>query len=316
MAYATGTASDIEDFIDQMISFAVANAGFTNLGTVTSSSGTGSRTVRRVSKGGVHWFFVKYTAGNGFSSKMSYSALPAAGSIDSPGAGFQTFYTEMNTWAFTGPFVGHYFFTDGTCVHAVLEAATGIFNHFSFGAITKVGGWEGGEYVSGGAYASKTGANFDSIYTSYDSRIFNDSSDQNSSRTSAIRIGNTSAAADFQAVRSSQYTPYHGMFVGTNDPGYSNGSFYARLIRDAYNDATNRTPIFPGVFRKYDSATARHQFGGTIPYAGFMKMTPDMNAKDIINTDWQVFPLTMRTGGDITQAALSNEDAIAYRRVA
>lgn len=325
MAFATGVATSIDDFLAQLVSFAVTNAGFTNEGSVTSSAGTGSRTVQRVSKSGVHWFFTRYANSMGLAAKMSYSALPNAANIDSPGGTFQSTYTDMNTWTFVGPFVGHYFFTEGTCVHAVLEVATGIFNHFSFGKVTPIGtwtgGWVGGEYVTGGSYRTVETVGgvvgYRDWINTFSHRPFNDGTDSQVNELSRIRVADTNNASNFSTLRGPQASPFHGMFSGLDDGGhYNHCSVYTRLLRDAHNETTNRTPIFPGVVRLRDSASGLYHLAATVPNVGILKMTPDMNPKDLINTDWQVFPFTMRTGGDRVIAALSYEYALAYRRIA
>lgn len=320
MAYATGVASSPDDFITQLCAFAVANAGFADQGTVTSSSGTGSRVVRRISKGGIWWNFLRFSDSKGINAAMGYSGLAAGTTLPSNpiGADKQTYWTLMGTWDFTGPYVGHYFFTDGTCVHAVLEIAAGIFNHISFGKITPYGSFAYGEYVTAGYYQVYKPSNVWQDWSSgYCTRAFNDGAQgQVGNVYSYIRIANAGVAADFNALASPYHTS-HGMFAGVNDDGnYLKGSLYVRLLRDAHNETTNRTPIFPGLVRLRDSVSGLYQVGGVVPYVGILKMPPDMNPKDIVNTDWQVFPITMRTGGNTSLAAISYEYALAYRRIA
>lgn len=319
MAYTTGTASSVDDFLSQLVTFAVNNAGFTNQGQVTSSVASGSRTVYRVSKNGVHWFFMRLTANTGFVGRMSYSAFPDLGNPDSPGTAFQTHYTYFTTWAFTPPYVGHYFFTDGTCVHAAVEVSSGIYNHWSFGSVTKWGGWPGGEYLCGGYYNVKSGPNYRDWNSGYHCRPFNDyPQNQLSNVYCYLRATNTgTGSTDFKAMNSG-YENSSGMFCGIitgNDNGIT--SMFAQVIRDAPNAYTNRTPIFPGLVRRYDyeQDSGLTSLAGIVPYVGFLKFPQDMNAKDIINTDWQVFPITMRTGGDETVASGSDVWAFAYRRV-
>jgi hypothetical protein len=318
MAYATGVASSLDDFLSQLVSFAVTNAGFANAGSVTSSSGSGSRTIQRISKGGVYWNFSRYTSNNGVLAAMGYSSVPAGYALPASGAtgigiaGIQQYWTEMGTWAFTGPFVGHYFFTDGTCVHAVIEIASGIYNHISFGSVSKYGSWVGGEYVTAGHYQIYApGGIWEAWDSSYCTRPFNDQQSGNMTpRPSYVRVANTAATADFGLVYGTQLNS-NGMFCGISD-AYS---LYGRLLRDTPNETTGRTPLLPGLVRLRDGVTGLYSLGGYIPHVTFMKMSQDMNPKDIINTDWQIFPITMRTGGNTTQAAPSYEYALAYRRI-
>lgn len=50
-----------------------------------------------------------------------------------------------------GPYTAYHFFTDDTTkyIHVVLEYAPGLYRHFSFGTIDKIGTWTGGEYAVG-----------------------------------------------------------------------------------------------------------------------------------------------------------------------
>lgn len=318
MTYATGVATGPDDFITQLCAFAVTNAGFADQGTVTSSAGSGSRTIRRISKGGIWWSFLRYSTNVGIAGAMGYTGLGAGSTVpvNPVGADKQSYYTQMGTWAFTGPYVGHYFFTDGTCVHAVLEIAAGIFNHISLGKVTGVGGFSYGEYLTAGAYqTSNTGGVWAPWNSGFCTRPFNDGNQASTgAQFSFIRTGNTGATADFGALQGTT-APSHGMFVGATDAGdYSLSSMWYRAMRDAPNDTTNRTPLFPGIFRLFDTPSGLYRIAGTVPDVAFMLMTPDMNPKDLILTDWQIFPLTMRTGGDQTVAAISNEWALAYRR--
>ncbi len=322
MTFTTGVASGPDDFITQLCAFAVANAGFADQGTVTSSSGSGSRTVRRISKGGIWWSFARFTDSKGLAGWMGYSGIGAGDTLANPRSDDkQARPMYFGTWDFTGPYVGHYFFTEGTCVHAVVEIASGVYNHISFGSVTKFGtwsgGWAGGEYLTGGYYqVNKPSGVWDDAFSSYHPRPFNDGSHASISvAASAIRVANTPAGADFNRLDSVPSSS-HGMFVGdTNPTHYGVCSLYARLLRDAPNETTNRTPIFPGLLRLRDSASGLYHLAGSIPNVGIMKFTPDMNPKDIVNTDWQVFPLTMRTGGNTTLASSSFEYALAYRRI-
>lgn len=48
-----------------------------------------------------------------------------------------------------GPYTAYHFFTDGTTkyIHVVLEYSPGLYRHFSFGTIDKIGDWTGGQYA-------------------------------------------------------------------------------------------------------------------------------------------------------------------------
>jgi len=336
MSFATGVPTTLDDFLAALANFASTYAGFTNLGSVTSSSATGSRTIQRLQKGDVAWNFCRNTANTTVQAAMSYTPFAAGFAMTNSGAATggsnaQQYWTEMNTWAFTGPYTGHYFFTDGTCVHAVLEVSAGIFNHLSFGTISKVGTWTGGEYLTAGWYgtiltsvtpnryrdAMSTGAGGEK---SYCARPFEaDDGWSAGTRYGYMRTANTSASADF--LRMGLYTgsisdaPIAGFVGAIAAVSQYPWCIYGAILRDSPSTATSRTPLLPGLIRMREGVSGLMRVSGTVPYIAILKMSAEMNPKDIINTDWQVFPITCRTGGDRTLASTSYEYALAYRRV-
>jgi len=247
--------------------------------------------------------------------------IPGAGSL---GAGFQLYYTEMNTWQYTGPYVGHYFFTEGTCVHAVVEIASGIYNHFSFGKVTQNGTWTGGEYITTGyCNVLATATDYRDMFDSYATRPFNAGADSNAgARGSYLRIANAASVNDFAKAggNSAAITNVNlvHFFVGrSSTTGLSAADVYANILRDAPNASTHRTPLLPGTLRaRLSTADTLWNRHGRIPGVAFLQFAPDMNPKDIINTDWQVFPVSQRAGGNPTLASLSFQYALAYKRVA
>lgn len=332
MSYTTGVPSNLDDFLAALVAFAVANAGFTNLGAVTTSAGTGSRTIQRIQKGGIVWNFTRNTAGTDVQACMSYTALASGFAMTNSGiavgaSNSQQYWTEMNTWAQTGPYTGHYFFSDGTVVHAVIEVIAGVFNHISFGSITKAGSWTGGEYLTAGWHdslnVSYTPNRYrDSISTNYTDSFYSvrpfdaENNDAANNRFSYMRTASTSSVADFgrfgPVATGASQAPVVG-FVGASVS--SALTLYGSLLRDSPSLSTGRTAMFPGVIRIRDAASGLLRVAGTVPRISLLKMSGDMNPKDIVNTDWQIFPVTCRTGGNPVLSSTSYEYALAYRRV-
>lgn len=316
MAFATGVAASFDDLIQQTISFAVANAGFTDEGSVTASQGY---TVRQISKGGTYWNF-HFRPGTPAVFAQMNNALLAEGvnllsSTAAPAPG-QSNWTLLHGDTHYGPFVGHYLFTDGTCVHMVVELASGIYNHMSFGSVTKYSTWVGGEYITAGNFRGRfMSPNWADWRDSYNNRPFEAMDPSSTSYRTFLRTANSGLAADFQFVSRPDSTQ-PSLFCGTYDlNGYNQTSIFTRLLRDSPNVATGRVPLFPGLIRLHDSVTGLKLLAGFIPHVAFTKMAASMNPKDIINTDWQVFPIHARTGIDTTQYSTSYDFALAYRRI-
>lgn len=316
MAFATGVAASFDDLIQQTISFAVTNAGFTNEGSVTALQG---HTVRQISKGGIYWNFHFRSGTPAIFAQMNNALLAESVNLLSPTAApapGQAAWTPMHGDTHYGPFVGHYLFTDGTCVHLVVELASGIYNHLSFGSVTKYGSWTGGEYLTAGAYRGRyVASNWQPWNDSYNNRPFDGMVQNGTSYRSYIRTNNSGTATDFSVTgQSSENLPT--MFVGIYDNGnYGRQSIFTRLLRDSPNTTTGRVALFPGLVRLHDSVSGLKRLAGVIPHVAFLRMPLDMNPKDIINTDWQVFPLHARTGVDTTQYSSSEQYALAYRRI-
>lgn len=169
MTYQTGTASDLEDLLSKLDTFATTThggwAGY-------SSNPDTTNGWFELHKGSLS-FSAKYPRGaQGPPEHMSChqatgfvndSTAPGAHTADS-GNGYNTGTTNhTNANLLTercvrdignGPFPSYYFFADDTSpndyIHVVVEATSGMFRHFGFGTLVTLGdNWTGGEYVYG-----------------------------------------------------------------------------------------------------------------------------------------------------------------------
>jgi len=68
-----------------------------------------------------------------------------------------------------GPFVQHTFMSGSApdYTHVIIEESSGVFRHFSFGELDKVGTWTGGEYVVGHKWVENGSADDDFMNTSH-----------------------------------------------------------------------------------------------------------------------------------------------------
>lgn len=155
MSYATGTASDQTDLISKLSTFAQAN-GYTE---EYYSSGNRHLSLSRSADNlyvSFYWDAVNTIA--------MYQALGyAGGSAESPwdqaddsGNGSDT----IPSWIDRGrqvsrignsSFTAYHFFayTDPHNIHVVLEFSPGLYRHFGFGMVDKVGSWTGGAWCAG-----------------------------------------------------------------------------------------------------------------------------------------------------------------------
>lgn len=154
MAYQTGSASDQTDLMNKLQVFAAANGFVVEYYSGASRLLYISRAADSL-YAGFYW--------DGTNNIAMYQALGySAGSVASPwtmpddsGNGYNVLAQiyrgrNVNNIA-NGPFPTYYFFayTDPYAIHVVLEFSAGIYRHFGFGKLEKVGNWIGGAWVAG-----------------------------------------------------------------------------------------------------------------------------------------------------------------------
>lgn len=153
MAYQTGTASSIEDLMQLLHDFAVANGWTSNIMSTTNDW-------MAINNGSVYvqfrWDNTNAFAcfhSRGFTSTGTapgnHTGDDGCGTVDAS-APYNASITSGRcvTGIGNGPFTAYHFFTNGTTnhIHCVLEYSPGLFRHWSFGTINKIGTWTGGEY--------------------------------------------------------------------------------------------------------------------------------------------------------------------------
>lgn len=181
VVYETGTATDMDDLVSKLFTFAVAN-GWTQDQLDTTNNKAA------LHKGSVYISFRWSTATP--NNLALYQALGYTGGNDpgnhpdDSGNGFVT-GTDTGTGSLdrsralsnigNGPYPHYYFFLDTApdYIHIVVEFSTGIFRHASFGEVNKVGTWTGGEYCYGSCQVTGQGVTDTSNLMSLDGLWFN-----------------------------------------------------------------------------------------------------------------------------------------------
>lgn len=315
MAYSVSSATGLDDVISQMCAFAVTNAGFADQGTTTET--TTSRTLRRISKGGIYWTFrrgdVGAYAANAIEARMSYSIVANVAPTLSNG---QQQWTRTSVWSFAGPYTNLYLYTDSTnvAVHAVIECASGIYAHMSFGNIIKTDTFTGGEYISGCYSEYKPGTIFIDVSQPQSSMLFHGTLTSGGAGNywtymrQVPASGSTGDYFDFAAcasVSGSGSTLRYCNFGGVN--GWS-----GLLMRDSPNTGTLRSPMFPFYVSKYDIPSTRMAIAGYVPGARLIS-NENVDSAEILLSNWQVFPMTQKNSDNVTVPS-SLAYGIAYYR--
>jgi hypothetical protein len=317
--------STLDNLLAALVAWAVANAGFTDAGTTAPPAGRTTTYMYRLSKGGRYWYFMgdDATVGgllDGYIEMRTQSALPTAANYNSTAVGPQRI-TRAQLWRQnTGPYVAYNFFTDGTSVHVVVETVTGVFCHFSFGNIVKFGTWTGGEYTMG-FYSSEYSGGFN-----YDTRTEGLLAFDGYYGTSTTIAGNYMYTPD--AVPYGDYRDYskHGY---TENNKFFRSCGYGRpidLTNTIYhfmpagyfwivgaNMINQRAPMIPMICFIHDHTLDKLWMAGYAGHVRGLNMTY-LQIKEIVQTEWEVFPCIQRDGGSSLLAPISHQVAYAYRR--
>lgn len=288
MAFTAGVATDLSDFIAQLVSFAVTHAGFV--------SETSPHTT--LSKGGVYFHMDETPAGLLTNMSTTFAGEAFGGT---PGSSQQD---RMSNYGLLGPYVGHYFFTDGVVVYAALELATNVFNHVWFGSLEKQGAWVGGEFVAAGNYSRVVSGLYDGINSSHHSAPMTGGLTQNTIYRSVLRC---------ESLGSNIWHPFGLLQNGNRAEGCTIDGPIEPLLQDSPNRATGRTVLFPQYVFLLESVQNLYHPVGHVAGVRILEMD-NLNPKDLTNTDWQVFPVCEKNG-DRVNAPNSLTRAFAYRRV-
>lgn len=175
MAYQTGTASDQTDLMNKLSTFAQANGYTQEYYNGTTKFLSLSRSVDNL--------YVSF-AWDGIDTIAVYQALGFSATYqeqpwnqaNDSGGGSDTIPSQIDrgrqvSRIGNGAFTAYHFFahTDPYCIYVVLEFSPGLYRHFGFGCINKVGIWTGGAFAYGHhwAFADNFNAYDDPIHAAH-----------------------------------------------------------------------------------------------------------------------------------------------------
>ena len=333
MSYSLTTASSIDDVISQVCQYAVDHAGFA----WESSTTVGGRTQFRISKNGLYWNFRAelYNPLMGPAWRIkSYMTTVLVNLIEPTELQGQYRATMTSLWNFPGPYPSLYLFSEGTCVHMVLEVTTGVFTHMSFGAIAKTDNFVGGEYLVG---------NFADYRSSYPNSLgqYPYLPELTNGYQSIAFLGDNGVGTATGGLPSQAYHYSYVRNVLDNPPTKAYGNFATvglavsfavgpgtelqcagmagaggmtdRIFRDAPNLGTLRSPIFPMYVTLRDPISSLRFLAGHIPNVRLCPMKY-LDPGEIILTDWIVFPYIAKESNLVNYPSSGNY-GLAYRRV-
>ena len=336
MTYETGTATDLEDLLSKLDTFATTTHGGWTAGYSPNPNTTNGWF--ELHKGSLS-FSAKYPVGETPTAMSCHQASAYVNTSTAPGGhtgdsgnGYNTGDTgHTNANLLTercvrdignGPFPSYHFFADDTSpndyIHVVVEPTTNMFRHFGFGILTRFGdNWTGGEYVYG--HYHDTATNAPATDTGHNCLL--DGVGTTVLRSATVRIGGL-------------------LNIGSAVWGVSNPTASASLLTDTASNARQQihggfragieargfgTPIgngSSGVVPLYSiSAYYRDPNNARVQLLGYM---PDVRGVNVLNftpaqevtigvDDWVIFPFSIRTTAAVANRSLYS--GIAYRKV-
>lgn len=297
MAYQTGVTSSRDDLISTLVSFLVAN-GFQ----AGPQWGVGSDNYYSVKKGDVYYNIQVPVAQNGY---IYLNTGLSAGEFDLTGQVLASPYS-CRVDNLGGPHVGYHFFTDGFGVNVAVEVVTNVFVHFNFGELQKNGDFIGGQYVTGTSVGSY-GAGWFDIFNAYNTTTFETTS-----------VG--SSVSNYSAAYGHVRTPIGGptASLGRNvqaSRAWSTGladNAGRPLVQASPNAFNGRSVLVPiNIVQGSSGDTGPYYQLGTVGNARFLNIA-NLNPKEMVNTDWMVFPLSQKNGPGTSYINSANY-GIAYR---
>ena len=329
MPYSGAVATfTMEDILTELVDFAVANAGFTDLGALPLGGG---RNLYRLSKDGMYWWFkgVRWSYSI-YSTDVIQMRMQSAVPTLEPNNTEDTSCGPDNIsfcmlWKFgvSTNCVASYFFTDiaGKAVHCAIEVAPNIFTHLSFGHVEKYGTWNGGGYVCGLFCGRVTSSGFEPIRNSYFAPIFTGHlfSTSNATYYGHVHYARNSFGdyRDYAAIGRLTHdqlalfsTPNMTLTSTLGDGGWSANPFVI-FFHGYYkvNLATQRIPLFPQILRLWDPTMAKYLVAGHVPGTRCTRLVNN-EPKDIVSENWQLFPLTYK--GTLTSVSNSTTAPMTY----
>ena len=322
MPFTQTAATTINDVISQVCQYAVDHAGFT----WENSTTVGGNTVYRISKGGIYWSF-RYdtnttTGGTQYRIKC-WMTTSLVTNVDPTFLVGQRTPSSVSFWNFPGPFPALYIYTEGTCIHMVLEVTTGVFTHMSFGKITKIDTFIGGEYLTGNSveYRPSNGT-----WYPYQFNISNDS---------PIFCGDEIIGSTMPTDNNGRYvSSFHSYIRNVLDvpPANENGNFArmgqyidgqisgmcgpngmtSRIFRDTPNVGTLRSIVLPMYATIRDPVSRLCRLSGYVPDVRLVPMKY-LNPGEVILNDWQVFPFVAKESDKVNYPETANW-GLAYKK--
>ncbi len=315
MAYQTGSSTtSIVDLLNTLFTFATANGWTQNQAPAAVSPFHGG-----INRGTTYVQFADGADSTNMSMFIStgWDASAAGNQPGDSGA-------EMRVTQIDGPHENYWFFEQDTYIHVVVEYDAGLFRHFGFGQINKVGTWTGGDYAYGHEWSQ--GSNSDDIGSAFHYTAFDGTGPVNTSRSWTMRV----SGADIADYASESPTRVWGFGGDTNDSRNDNNGVpsiplrstgRSRFHQEAFYSIPESQlnafkPLIPiPIYTTIGATPDIYRLVGFVPDMRWINMTGIDPAEEISvgGNTWTCFPVT-RKKRDQDNTEESANLGIAYRR--
>lgn len=339
MAFETGIPTTLDGLLQDVVAFAVANAGFTEMTKITTGLPAGNTTDMYIlEKNGIYWYFIgmqRADADFGTYGEIDCRmmlTMPTVANMETQtdGAYRKSRVALLNRPS--GPYTNYWLYSaTGDSVSLALEITPGIFTHMSFGTVNKFGTWTGGEFLTGemfymtAAYSAASGfQDYWAVPGGYGQMSFCTGYHYSYSTLGFFGyvyhpVNSYGDHRDFAAIAggaissSAPWFNQRARFQGCYTDASAGDSLIQVLMQRSPNAFNERTALFPTYLTLYDEVSQRYILAGHVEgvrHARIDLLTP----KETIEVEWDVYPHSQKTGDQLV-APISGNFGLAYRRV-
>lgn len=328
MPYETGSATNLQDLLSKLGTFAGANGWTVHFSGARTGGAGSSGHALILSRGVVQAIFRSNNSAGiptndpgPYMEQLLWSGTYAAASTETqPNPSPVT-----NTNWMSGPFVAYHFFLSALTaprpyVHVVVEVTSGIFRHFGTGQLRQLGTFTNGAYVHGTNHSFNTGSLLiNNADLSAHSWPFEPGGSSANNFATLVR-------ADFGGVvprycQGQANSPAVGrLWCGWRNPSATNFGNFNSLALSAPSAFTGRAPLFPHLcFVQADIVdNLRHPIGFPDDFR-FVRIDNFQPGDSItLGSDtWRVFPVVRKGAAVIGPPGVQNSwnYGYAYRQV-
>ncbi len=321
MSYQTGTASDPEDLMTKLDTFLTGTPGWTS----ELFSAANNRAIW--SKGGVSAkLFASWDTDNIGIAMIQDVVSPIDQILTSQvGSEYTSATITSNRYCnvMPGPYPSYHFFEDDDYIHVVVEKSSGIYRHFGWGQLLKLGDWTGGMYAYGQFWDQST-TNIDIPTQVVHAAMFSGANSNNGTRGCGIHAeglpDQVGASKYLRQTINTSTNDDDGEDIGNMFPGGWMDGQNVHFMAAGQSQLNSFKPLIPIPLYQW-------HFGSVPDRARLLGYVPDMRHISLLGLNvsqeitvasdtWTVFPITRKGNfGSSFNQEQSFDYGVAYKKV-